>query len=227
MNPTWVTAFLDLPAGAFGAGVSFWRGVTGYGLSAARGDHQEFATLEPSSGDAYLKVQRLGSGPPRIHLDLHAPGQGFVVGASPGGLVFCRVDHPAAHRPAPARWPAGHRSLVDQVCLDIPADRYDEECAFWERTTGWELRPISREFRALVRPEGIPVRLLLQRLDEETGPVRAHLDLATDDRAAEVDRHEQLGAAVVAVHPQWTVLRDPSEAAYCVTDRDPGTGVIG
>ena len=227
MNPTWVTAFLDLPEDDFDAGVEFWRGVTGYGLSAARGEHAEFATLVAPAGDGFLKVQRLGSGPSRIHLDLHAPGQEFAVDASPGGFVFCRVSHPASRRPAPALWPAGHRSLVDQVCLDIPADRYDEECAFWQQVTGWELRQVSREFRVLVRPEGMPIRLLLQLLDEETGPVRAHLDLAADDRAAEVTRHEQLGASVLAVHPHWSVLRDPTGATYCVTDRNPETGLIG
>lgn len=221
MNPTWVTAFVDLPADDFDAGVGFWRGVTGYGLSSARGEHDEFATLVPPVGDGFLKVQRLGSGAARVHLDLHAPGQDFVVDASPGGFVFCRVAHPASRRPTPATWPDGHRSLVDQVCLDIPADRYDEECVFWAETTGWELRQVSREFRVLARPDGMPIRLLLQRLDEETGPVRAHLDLATDDRAAEVARHEQLGAVVVAWHPGWTVLRDPIGSAYCVTDRDP------
>jgi hypothetical protein len=227
MNPTWVTAFLDLPADDFDAGVHFWRSVTGYGLSAARGERAEFATLVPPAGDGFLKVQRLGSGPSRIHLDLHAPGQEFAVHTSPGGFVFCRVSHPASSRPAPAVWPSGHRSLVDQVCLDIPADRYDEECAFWQQTTGWVLRQVSREFQVLVRPEGMPIRLLLQLLDEETGPVRAHLDLAADDRAAEVGRHEQLGASVLAVHDHWSVLRDPTGSTYCVTDRNPESGLIG
>ena len=57
-------------------------------------------------------------------------------------------------------------SLVDQVCIDIPPARYDEECAFWAEATGWELRAGSRpEFRFLVRPEAMPLRILLQRLD--------------------------------------------------------------
>ena len=33
----WLTIFLDFPAGSFDPGVAFWRAVTGYGLSAARG----------------------------------------------------------------------------------------------------------------------------------------------------------------------------------------------
>jgi len=33
----WLTVFLDFPAASFGAGVAFWREVTGSGLSPARG----------------------------------------------------------------------------------------------------------------------------------------------------------------------------------------------
>ena len=53
--------------------------------------------------------------------------EGYVVLRSPGGFVFCFVRHDAARRPRPATWPDGHRSLVDQVCLDVPPERYDAE----------------------------------------------------------------------------------------------------
>ena len=65
--------------------------------------------------------------------------------------------------------------------------------------------------------------MLLQRLDRPTGPVGAHLDLGTTHRAAEVARHVALGASVATVEEFWTVLTDPTGAAYCVTDRDPAT----
>lgn len=228
MAVSWVSAFLDLTPADFDEGVAFWRGVTGYGLSAPRGDHDEFATLAPPDGDDFLRVQRLGQGPPRVHLDLHDPDHEFAVHASPGGLTWCSARHPAAVRPRSATWPGGHRSLVDQVCLDIPADRYDTECDFWAARTGWELRQGSRpEFRVLVRPPGQPLRFLLQRLDEPTGRVRAHLDLATTDRSAETARHVGLGARVLAPGPARTVLADPSWSAYCITDRDPETGMLG
>jgi hypothetical protein len=244
MTPFWVTAFRDLPAGSFDRGVAFWSGVTGYALSSSRGDHQEFATLEPPAGDAFLRVQRVFDGPGGLHLDLHVTDRraaadaavnlgavevadlGHVVMRSPGGFTFCFVDHPAAVRPPAAEW-EGTRSLVDQVCLDIPHGGYDEECAFWAAVTGWDLAPSrDSEFRSLVRPPDIPLRFLLQRLGEAAGPVRGHLDLAAEDRAAEVRRHAGLGAELVAEHHQWTVLRDPVGFAYCVTDRNPTTGLV-
>jgi len=245
-SPFWASAFLDLPASSFAPGVGFWREVTGFGLSPMRGDHQEFATLVPPDGDDYLRVQRVQDGPGGIHLDLHvddpraaADGavalgaveladHGHVVLRSPGGLTFCMVGRPAARRPPPAAWPDGHRSLVDQVCLDIPSSGYAEECGFWAALTGWELTasPVSPSFSRLTRPAGVPLRFLIQRLDESSGTARAHLDLAAEDRVSEVQRHAALGATVVAEHSRWTVLRDPVGSAYCVTDRDPETGML-
>lgn len=222
MDLRWMTAFVDLPADEFDPAVSFWQAVTGYGLSAYRGDREEFATLVPPRGDAYLRVQQLESGRPGVHLDLHAPGQAFEVRRSPGGLAYCLVAGAESARPAPATWVDGTRSQVDQVCLDIPSGLWEDECAFWAEVTGWELLQGSRpEFRRLRRPAGQPLHVLLQRLDGPDGQVRAHLDLAADDREAEVRRHEQLGATVGAVHEGWTVMRPPAGPVYCVTDRVP------
>jgi len=216
---------LDFTPESFDAGVSFWCGVTGYRPSTTRGAHDEFMTLMPPAGDDYLRVQRLGSGPSRIHLDLHADDHEFAVHASPGGLTWCTVSHPASIRPEPARWPGGHASLVDQVCLDIPASRYDAECAYWAELLGLPLRDSALpEFRFLERPAAQPLRVLLQRLQEADGPVRAHLDLATTDRAAETARHIDLGAGLVDERESWSVLADPVGSPYCITDRDPFTG---
>lgn len=240
--PSWVSAFLDFAPGGFDRGVAFWQGVTGYTLSTRRGIDGEFATLVPPAGDDYLRVQALADGPGRIHLDLHVDTpvvaaeaavelgahvlvrheRGYVVLRSPGGLVFCVVHRDGTRRPPPATWPDGTRSQVDQVCLDIPRSAYDDEVAFWQTLTGWDLDPsVSREFARLRPPDEQPLRWLIQRLDEESGEVRAHLDLACDDRTAETDRHEELGATVVRRHAWWTVLADPVGTTYCITERRP------
>ena len=243
----WMTAFLDLPLEVADNGVEYWRQVTATTPSAWRGDHQ-FVTLRPRDGDAYLRVQATRLGAPGCHLDLHvadvaAAGEaaegrgarivftepGLVVLRSPDGLPFCFVDHDGeARRPAPVRWPSGHHSLLDQLCLDIPPARYEVECAFWAGLTGWQAKSGSRpEFRYLVRPSGMPLRLLLQRLDDAPlgASTTAHVDLASDDVAAEVSRHEALGATVVRRTEGWVTLRDPAGLEYCVTRRDPGTGL--
>lgn len=226
-SPTWVTAFIDLPADSYDAGVAFWCGVTGYSLSPSRGERGEFATLVPPEGDAYLRVQRVDDGPGGVHLDLHRPGQPFEVRRSPGGFTYCEVSEPLAQRPPVATWPGGHRSQVDQVSLDIAPAAYEAECAFWSEQLGLPQRqsPYFEEFRTLVRPLEQPVRLLLQRVGDDRPEVTAHLDVYTSDRAAEVRRHEELGATVLREHSHFTVLTDPTGAAYCITPRNDETGM--
>lgn len=245
MIPFWTTVLLDLAADDHAGGQAFWAAVTGYEVSAPRGEDGEFTTLVPPHGDDVLKVQRRGEGPSRLHLDLHVADPaaaadravllgarivvrhelGYVVLTSPAGIPFCFVTHPASQRPAPARWGEA-ASLVDQVCLDVPASSYEAECAFWEQVTGFERVPARLpQFRRVRGPAGQPVRFLVQRLADD-GPAGAHLDLAATDRAAEVERHLALGAEVEHVDDFWTVLRDPGGLRYCVTGRDPFTGDV-
>lgn len=241
-SPFWVSAFLDFAPDAFEPAVAFWQGATGYALSERRGVDGAFATLVPPEGDDYLRVQRLEDGDGRVHLDLHVESptiaaeaaielgahvlmrheQGYVVLRSPGGFVFCFVRHHASRRPAPATWPDGTRSCVDQVCLDIPPEHHRAEVAFWQALTGWEfVDSTGREFSRIHPPDDQPLRWLLQRKDEPGGEVSAHLDLAADDRAAEAARHVGLGATVVRVHEHWTVMADPVGTTYCITGRKP------
>jgi hypothetical protein len=241
MTPFWASGYLDLDPASYDVGVAFWRDVTGWQVSPSRGEAGEFATFVPPEGDPHLLVQRLAVGPSRIHVDLHVDDPqaaaeravrlgarvvadpGWVVMASPGGYPFCFVPHRAS-TPAPAtEWPGGHTSLVDQVCIDVPGELYDREEAFWRELTGSGIEPSPHhpEFRWLTPVEGHGARLLLQRLDDPLGEIRAHLDLSTTDRAAEAARHEALGATRVADFDIWTLLTDPVGLAYCVTDRVP------
>ena len=251
---TWVTAWLDLPPDVHDAGLRFWAAVTGYAVSADGSAGRSFTTLVPPHGDPFLKIQRAGTADgaptgPGVHLDLHvedvgaavarAEGlgarvvhrspEGYVVTRSPGGFRFRFVHERGSLRPGATKWPHGHESLVDQVCLDIPPGGFDMEATFWAQLTDWELRQSSREeFRHLVRPAELPIRLLLQHRDADGGPVTGHLDIATDDRRTEVERHVALGATRLPDVPgaRWTVLRDPAGSAYCITDRDPWTGLL-
>lgn len=244
-----MTAFLDVPAASFEAASAFWAAVTRTTVSAPRGVDGEFATLVPSAGDAYLRVQRRAAGPARIHLDLHVDDvdtvvaaavgagaalvarRGYAVLTSPAGLTFCVVPHRGeAVRPAPVERADGGRELIDQVCIDVPPERYDAECAFWTVLTGWPHRTGSTaDLSLLERPPGQPLRVLLQRLGAEDGATaaRAHLDLAVGaPTAAAVAAHVAGGAVVHHEGPRWVTLVDPAGLPYCLTERDPDTGTI-
>jgi hypothetical protein len=246
----WLTAFLDRPAGSFDAATRFWLQVSGTTLSATRGPHDQFATLIPDDGDAFLRVQRVVDGPGGCHLDVHvddipeAAMRAVGLGAtkheelddvsilrSPAGLAFCIVRHHGeSTRPRPhALRDTESRTAIDQLCVDIAPDAYERECGFWEAFTGWERRPARLpEFSYLERPEHIPLRLLLQRLDDADHPHTAgtHLDLACENRDVAVIRHVALGARVETRHEYWTTMTDPSGLPYCLTRRNPDTGLL-
>jgi hypothetical protein len=229
MEPRWITAFVDQPADRFERGADFWATVTGSSVSPRRGEHQEFATLVPTAGDAFCRVQVTADRSAGIHVDFHvesvpdavieAEGLGATVShdfghvamSSPGGLTFCLVTHHGERDiPPPVGDPA---STLDQICIDIPAARFDDEVRFWRELFGWTDLPASRaEFHRLVEPVGLPFRFLFQRLgpDSAATSVSAHLDVAAgEDRLAVAAQHEAWGATRLAVFDRWVVMRDP------------------
>ncbi|MEV1063853.1 VOC family protein [Streptomyces sp. NPDC050263] len=242
----WTYAFVDRPAARFERACAFWTAVTDTSLSDLRGEDGEFVTLLAAGADACVKVQGVAGGDGGAHLDFAvedvpafveearrlgaetaAAHEGWAVLRSPAGPAFCVVPwHGESVRP-----PVVAGSRLDQVCLDVPPSAYDAEVAFWSGLLpDWSARPGSLpEFHVVEPPAGLPVRILLQRLDEERpedgGAAAAHLDLACgpDVDAVRV-RHERLGAELVARRPHWTVMRDPAGGLYCLTGRDAKTG---
>lgn len=247
MEIRWLSAFVDLGPESFDRGAEFWRRVSDTRRSARRGSTDEFATLVPETGGAYLRVQRVDSlDGVGIHLDLHvesvpqaaaaAEGLGaspqtafadvhdHIVLRSPGGYRFCFVEHDGERVvPEPVAAPYPHR--VDQVCLDIAPDAYEEECAFWAQLTEWPLTQSAlAEFRSLERPDRIPLRILLQRRDSAPDGARAHahLDVACGDHMEEIaDAHVALGATRLGRIKRWLPMRDPVGNLYCITPRTP------
>lgn len=237
MSPLpWIQVFLDTPTAAFDEAVGFWSAVTGWTPSERRGEDGQFLTLVPAVGAAYVKMQAVDQ-PAGVHLDLDSTDRpasietARALGAttawtyhdvevmrSPGGFTFCQTllhGDPALVRDG--------ATILDQVCLDIPAAHWESEVAFWSRLTGRGVQVGSLpQFVRLV--EHGRLRILMQRLDETDGSVRAHPDLATADRAADAEEHVRLGARLERVHDHWTVLTAPGGQVYCLTDRDPATG---
>jgi hypothetical protein len=142
-----------------------------------------------------------------------------------GGSLFCAVPwHGEAQRPQPTRSVLGATSRLDQAVIDIAPSGVDAEVAFWSALTGWPTHAgRSGEFTVVQQPDELPVRLLIQRIEEER-PTSGHLDLACSNRTLVRAWHEQNGAVIVAEQPLWTVMRDPAGGVYCLTPRDPQTG---
>jgi len=242
MDIVWLEAIIDLPAKDFDAMAEFWTTISATRLGAVHPDHPEFVHLLPASGDDHLELQRIDEGPASVHLDLLVPDisaavaeaveagavvvsePGHVVLASPSGLKFCIVPGGNQSTQAPVIDP-DRPHAVDQICLDIPHDAYEEEVAFWSRLTGWPMKKrLLPEFSSFEQPSHLPLRVIVQQLGaDDTGVARAHLDISSGHHVAELVEHHvhEHGATVIDAQQYWTALHDPGGMPYCLTSREP------
>lgn len=129
--------------------------------------------------------------------------------------------------PAPRRVP--HLALAN-VTLDV--NDMDRAVRFWTAALGYAVVRRDEHYAKLAHPSD-PRRVVLgiQPTDEpKRGANRMHVDLETDDMAAEVARLESLGASRAAGWPypgvgdgsdcNWVVMRDPDGNEFCVTQRE-------
>ncbi|QPP06317.1 glyoxalase/bleomycin resistance/dioxygenase family protein [Streptomyces bathyalis] len=108
-----------------------------------------------------------------------------------------------------------HRSRLHVVLIDSPPDVADAGVAFWGAVIGREPQPEPGTPFTVLAPLGAGQVLAHQRLQD--GPPRIHLDVETDDTAAEVARVERLGATKLSEQEDGCVqLRDPTGLVFCV-----------
>jgi hypothetical protein len=107
-----------------------------------------------------------------------------------------------------------HRSRLHVVLIDTPPEDTAAEIEFWGAALGHT--PVSEEGTpfTVVAPLGSGLELAHQRLG--SGSARVHLDIETDDTAAEAARLEGLGAMRVGEHDGCVHLRDPAGLVFCV-----------
>jgi hypothetical protein len=110
-----------------------------------------------------------------------------------------------------------HRSVINKVVIDVAGDDHERELEFWEAAVGQPLPQKERfpEYHGAML-DGLGIGLLVQRLEQ--GSSRVHLDVQSDDVAAEVARLERLGAQLVEQRPFWSVMRDPAGLLFCVVN---------
>lgn len=117
-----------------------------------------------------------------------------------------------------------HRSRVGVVLIDHPVESYDAAAAFWAGARGSERDPAGPpEDNPYESLTALPGGLLLEL--QRTGggtPARVHLDIETDDVAAEVARVVALGATVTQRHDGYAVLTDPGGLVFCVVPVQTG-----
>ena len=110
-----------------------------------------------------------------------------------------------------------HRSRLSAMVIDCAEGEYQRSVDFWSGALGKQRIPAEdhryASLRGRVGGEGGPY-VLLQRVPFEERAV--HLDIETDDVAAEVARLEKLGARVKARIRNHVVMLAPSGHPFCV-----------
>ena len=109
-----------------------------------------------------------------------------------------------------------HRSRLCAILIDCKSADIDEVARFWGAAFGRAVdlsHPSSRgNYRMLETPPDEPI-VEIQRVTHDS---RVHIDIETDDIAAEVARLEKLGAKVVDRLERWVVMQAPTGQRFCV-----------
>ena len=117
-----------------------------------------------------------------------------------------------------------HKSKLSTFVIDCRTDDIDAATAFWAQALGRQVKPAEPDFeryRALECAPSEPL-LLVQRVEHES---RVHLDIESDDVAAEVARLEALGARRLEAIRTWVVMEAPTGQRFCVVR--PQRGAMG
>jgi Glyoxalase-like domain len=115
-----------------------------------------------------------------------------------------------------------HYSRLSKIVIDVPPSEHDRELTFWNAAVGQQLTQGGSypEYHGAML-YGQEIGLLIQRLGRGTS--RVHLDIHTDDLAAEIARLEELGAERVEKVHTWWILRDPAGLLFCVVPEAAGS----
>ena len=107
--------------------------------------------------------------------------------------------------------------------LTLDCDDIDAGVNFWSKALGampvWRDDPADPYVSLGEVVDGLT--LLPQRVPEpKSAKLRLHIDIETDDLAAEVARLERLGARRQAQIEDWWVMEDPCGNEFCVVPRE-------
>ncbi|MDX3194909.1 VOC family protein [Streptomyces sp. MN03-5084-2B] len=116
-----------------------------------------------------------------------------------------------------------HRSRLFGIFIDTPAAEAEAAATFWSAALGAPARPVAGEEQFTALDGALPgLTLDVQAID---GEPRYHVDIETDDVAAEVARLTALGADPVSRWLDCHTLRAPGGHLLCVVPvhSDPET----
>ncbi|WP_262061526.1 VOC family protein [Streptomyces sp. STR69] len=108
-----------------------------------------------------------------------------------------------------------HRSRVFALLIDTPGPEAAAAAAFWSAALGVPAEPVPSEEQFTTLHEGIPGLVTAVQAVDDPNP-RFHIDIETDDVAAETARLLALGATPVSRWLECRTLRAPGGHLLCV-----------
>ena len=103
-------------------------------------------------------------------------------------------------------------------------DDLQRQADFWEAALGYERRQGDHDFILLRPKDGVGPNVSLDQVRSTVQvPPRIHLDLYTENQAAEVERLIALGATEVhwdkrPADADYVILADPEGNRFCIVD---------
>jgi len=111
-----------------------------------------------------------------------------------------------------------HKSRLAALVLDSKVDDIEQANVFWEQALGLTCvrseEQWSTKYSHLKSPDDQP-HILIQKTAHES---RVHIDIETDNIAAEVERLKDIGAQVVETFERWVVMEAPTGHRFCVVN---------
>lgn len=109
-----------------------------------------------------------------------------------------------------------HRSRINGILIDCNVDDIGTGARFWAEALGRRIDPDHPGTRGnyvmLETPPG-EISIQIQRVDHDS---RVHIDIETDDIAAEVARLQKLGATIDKQLERWVVMLAPTGQRFCI-----------
>lgn len=108
-----------------------------------------------------------------------------------------------------------HKSKLAGFIIDCNTPDLNAAADFWGSALGMQTKALPAEegekYVRLIDPNGLHIEV-----QKVAHPSRVHLDIETDDIAAEVRRLEALGARQVGAAGTWVVMEAPTGQKFCV-----------
>ena len=106
-----------------------------------------------------------------------------------------------------------HHSRLAGFIIDCKDTAPNDAAAFWSGALGMRSLGEDGPNYVVLDASARDLHIEVQRVSHES---RLHLDIETDDQAAEVARLEKLGAKRVGEGPRWVVMEAPTGQRFCV-----------